>query len=200
MAAEEHAMGISSTYYFRCTKTGRFPTSQIAHIADLGHEVGFHYETVARAKGDPCTSREQFIDSLAALRDLVDVKTVAAHGSPLSGHRNLDCAESLDFEGLGLLGEPSIDCDFSRVLYITDTGGVYGSPHNINDRVKGKNFSAPATPSELAHMIDPEREPLILLNSHPERWPVTGLGLVQATITDYCVNLMKGAFRRIRQS
>ncbi|HQE53375.1 MAG TPA: hypothetical protein PLD74_13545, partial [Prolixibacteraceae bacterium] len=45
LARLEHTLGIRGTYYFRIPHT--FQPSIIQEIASLGHEIGYHYETMA---------------------------------------------------------------------------------------------------------------------------------------------------------
>jgi len=45
LARLEHTLGIRGTYYFRIPHT--FQPSIIQEIASLGHEIGYHYETLA---------------------------------------------------------------------------------------------------------------------------------------------------------
>jgi len=50
MAELEHELGIQSTYYFRFPYT--FKPDIIRKIHDLGHEMGYQYEVLSKAKGD----------------------------------------------------------------------------------------------------------------------------------------------------
>ncbi|GAJ01979.1 unnamed protein product, partial [marine sediment metagenome] len=50
MAELENRRGIKSTYYFRSVK-GVFNPKIIRKIHGLGHEVGYHYETLSKTKG-----------------------------------------------------------------------------------------------------------------------------------------------------
>ena len=50
MAELEHELGIQSTYYFRFPYT--FKPEIIRKIHDLGHEIGYRYEVLSKAKGD----------------------------------------------------------------------------------------------------------------------------------------------------
>jgi MoaA/NifB/PqqE/SkfB family radical SAM enzyme len=50
MAELEYALGVTSTYYFRYPYT--FIPEIIEQILSLGHEVGYHYEVLAKARGD----------------------------------------------------------------------------------------------------------------------------------------------------
>src|SRR5262245_28200217 len=51
MAVLEKELGIRGTYYFRIVKQS-FDKDIIRKIASLGHEIGYHYEDMALAKGD----------------------------------------------------------------------------------------------------------------------------------------------------
>ena len=54
----------------------------IKEIADLGHEVGYHYEIMDTDNGNIDEGWDQFRFHLDALRKLVDVQTICMHGSP----------------------------------------------------------------------------------------------------------------------
>ena len=98
-------MGIKSTYYFRAVAKS-WDEDIIKEIAALGHEVGYHYETMDTAFSakmwHPIGSRkennekliglayEEFCLNLAKLRKLVPVSTVCMHGSPRSRFNNKD--------------------------------------------------------------------------------------------------------------
>lgn len=191
MARGEQNMGVKATYYFRCDGRTRFPEEEIRFVADMGHEVGFHYETVVRMKADPDRVIGRFTEELAALRRITTVKTVTAHGSPLAKLSNVGYTKTLDLGEFGLVGDPAVNIDFSKVLYVTDSGGVYGSPNNLRDWSEGKNLRRPTPPKELAKALDPRQEPLVVLSSHPERWPIGFVGLMQARATDFAVNVLK---------
>ncbi|MGI6460501.1 MAG: hypothetical protein ACOX5J_10485 [Candidatus Hydrogenedentales bacterium] len=191
MARMERELDVRATYYFRSSAGGQFPEAAIRKVAALGHEIGYHYEVVTRHGADSAEALEAFARDVSALRELADVKTVAAHGSPLSGTSNIGYAQGLDRAALGLLGEPQTDFDFSRVIYITDTGGIFGSPHNRRDWSPGKNLREPMTPEALARWLHPEREPLVLLTTHPERWPESRAAANVHAVLDWGVNVMK---------
>lgn len=191
MAEAEATEGLASTYYFRCDAHGRFPDAAIRRVAALGHEAGFHYECLTRSDGELATAIEQFEKELEALRLVTEVRTITAHGKPLSKWSNMDFTRALDMERSGLLGDGAFSVDFDDILYVTDTGGKYGSPHNVRDRVPGRNWELPSSPDQLAQRLDPRQHPRVLLNSHPERWPDGLVGLAAAAATDMAVNAAK---------
>jgi len=89
MALVESSYGIQSTYYFRVNKRV-FKREIIQKIAELGHEIGYHYEVVDKAHGDMDLAGRIFDVDLAKLRALADISTAAMHGNPLTSWDNKD--------------------------------------------------------------------------------------------------------------
>ena len=117
----ESRSGIRGTYYFR-TVQGSYDEDIIREVARLGHEVGYHYEDLAVARGDYDLAIKLFEQNLAMLRRLVPIETICMHGSPLSRYDNRTLWEKYDYREFGIRGEPYLDIDFREVLYLTDTG------------------------------------------------------------------------------
>ena len=76
-------LGIKGVYYFRAKKCSWNETI-IKDIASMGHEIGYHYENMATAKGNIEKAKDDFEMNLAQLRKIVKVSTICMHGSPLS--------------------------------------------------------------------------------------------------------------------
>ena len=89
MAELENQREIKSTYYFRSTNDV-FKPEIIRRIHGLGHEIGYHYETLSKTKGDYEEAIKVFEFQLNEFRKLCEVKTIAMHGSPLSKYDNKD--------------------------------------------------------------------------------------------------------------
>ena len=200
LAHAEVQIGVRSTYYFRCNTRGRFPDQSIRQLHRLGHEIGFHYECLARTVGNRELAFKRFRSELATLRQIAPVKTVCAHGSPLSQFGGATPINSSLYEQLELLGDAGESIDFKEILYISDTGGRFGSRYNLRDYVKGRNFQAAASPERLKMLLNPAQEPRIVLNTHPERWPSSWLGLYQARCSDWGANQTKRVLKRARSS
>lgn len=195
MAEAEARLGVRSTYYFRCDRRMRFPAAAMRRIADLGHETGFHYESLSRCRGDNDAALALFERELAACRAVVSVVTVAPHGAPLSAASNMDFASGIGPGEFALLGDAT-GIDFTDILYVTDTVGTFGSPHNLRDRTQGPMLTAPVHPSRLAEQVTDNRR--IVLSCHPERWPARGLVLLEAQARDLAVNIAKALLRQRR--
>src|SRR5690625_8009539 len=88
----------------------------------MGHEICYHYESMDTADGDPVLALKHFEDGLKRLRDVTEIRTICMHGSPLSRYDNRDLWKSYSYRDYGINAEPYFDMDFSRVLYLTDTG------------------------------------------------------------------------------
>lgn len=197
MAEAEAERGIRATYYFRCDARQGFPEPAMRRIASLGHETGFHYESLSRARGDRAAALALFERELAACRAIVPVSTVAPHGAPLAASSNMDFTASIDTDCAQLLGDAT-DMDFTDMLYVTDTGGTFGSPHNLRDRPSGRCLTGPVPPARLAEWISGHAIARLTLSCHPERWPAGAIALAMASVRDLVGNGAKSLLSRLR--
>jgi len=134
-AKMEGELGVRGTYYFRIVPQS-FDAGVIREISGMGHEIGYHYEDLALAKGDPERAIQLFTEHLTKLRQVAFVATICMHGSPLSRHDNRKLWDHYNYKDFGIAGEPYLDVDFSRVLYLTDTGRRWdGEKVSIRDKV-----------------------------------------------------------------
>ena len=137
----EHELGIKGTYYFRIGPQS-FDEQIIREIALLGHEIGYHYETMDTAHGNVDKAYDEFCRNLEIFRKIVPVETICMHGSPLSKFDNRTIWEKYDYRSLGIKAEPYFDIDFSRVLYLTDTGRRWdGGRFSVRDKVVSRQSS-----------------------------------------------------------
>ncbi len=131
----EHELGIRGTYYFRIVRQSNKPDI-IRRIAGLGHEIGYHYEDMALCRGNIPEALKSFEKNLAYFRQFYPVKTICMHGSPLSRYDNRRLWDTYSYRDFGITGEPYFDINFSRVLYLTDTGRRWdGERVSVRDKV-----------------------------------------------------------------
>lgn len=200
MARLEHEMGIGSTYYFRVVSQS-WDESIILEIADLGHEIGYHYEDLSMCKGDMERAIMNFKSNLARMRKLVPVSTICMHGSPLSSIDNLDLWKKYDYKDLSIIAEPYIDIDYTQVFYVTDTGRKWNiKSSSIRDKVdSGFHILIEST----QHFIElAERNELpakIMINVHPQRWFDFGVGWVKELVGQNVKNIAKTAIIGLRK-
>jgi hypothetical protein len=167
----EHKTGIRASYYFR-TVPQSFQRQIIRRIASLGHEIGYHYEDLDLCNGDLDKAYLSFQKNLAMLRELVPVQTICMHGSPMSRQNNRELWSTHDYRRLGIMGETYSDIDYSKVLYLTDTGrGWNFADASIRDKVT-TSFDIKAR--NTWHLIRLIQEgglaSQIMINTHPQRW------------------------------
>ena len=137
IAKIEKEAGIKASYYFRIVKES-YDEGIIRQIADMGHEIGYHYENLTTCGGDLRLAIDDFRLNLEKFRKLYPVKTICMHGSPLSKWDNRDLWKKYDYRDFGIIAEPYLDIDFDEVFYLTDTGRRWdGGAFNIRDKVKG---------------------------------------------------------------
>lgn len=195
LAQAEVETGIRTIYYFRSIHfTSRRYLSDIQSIANMGHVVGYHYEDLTTCKGVFETAYNSFCTNLDLLRKIAPVHTACAHGSPLSRWDNQDIWNHYDIHALGINYEPMLDTDFSRTLYLTDTGRHWdGYRFSVRDKVttyqqqwEHAGLTFHTTDDILAALSNPQHAIYhynILLNAHPERWtPFNAKWVVRAGV------------------
>jgi hypothetical protein len=171
MAKIEHKNGICSTYYFRKHRLS-FNEKIIKQIADMGHEIGYHYEDLVYTDGNFELAYQNFQKNLDFFRKFYPVRTITMHGRPLSKWDSRELWNKFDYKILGITCEPYLDIDYNKVLYLTDTGGCWdGDKFSIRDNVPNHFDFKIHSSFDLIGDIDkgllPEQ---IILNVHPARW------------------------------
>lgn len=176
MAEIENDLGIKSTYYFRMKKDV-FEPDIIKKIANREHEIGYHYEVLDKTNGDFERAIRIFEDELKEFRKICDVKTICMHGNPLSKWVNKDIWTKYNFKDFGIIGEPYLSIDYTRVLYLTDTGRKWNSRYSVKDVVDAnnqRNEKMKSTDDVIRLIKGGDIEQMCIL-AHPERWS-DGLG------------------------
>lgn len=134
-AVIEHELGIHAVYYFRAIPCS-WKVDIIRQIAAMGHEVGYHYESLTTTGGDMEAAYADFCHNLAELRKLVPVKTICMHGSASSPHDSKDIWHHYNYRDLGIIAEPYFDLDFNELFYLTDTGRRWdGFKVSVRDKI-----------------------------------------------------------------
>ena len=174
MGRLEHGLGLRATYYFRAVPATYKP-EVIQTLSQWGHEVGYHYETLSKTKGDFNAAIELFQRELAVMRTLCDVSTISMHGKPMSPWDNRRLWEGHDFNDYGLIGECYLSIDYTRVAYLTDTGRTWGdTAANVRDRVPGRqDLAGIVSTDDLISALEQGRYGHWLILTHPQRWART---------------------------
>ena len=168
----QNKLGIKGSYYFRIVPES-FDPAIITKIAELGHEIGYHYEDIdlvyqknrkkniagrfadlSRTVSDDLLDEaiESFEKNLTELRKYYDVKTICMHGSPLSPFDNKALWSKYDYHDFGIIGEPYFDVDFNEVAYYTDTGRRWdGEDFSVRDKVETMNNGQLIMKNETSH-------------------------------------------------
>lgn len=167
----EKELSAKGSYYFRIVKKS-FQPGIIQTIANMGHEIGYHYEDIALAKGNLEKAFQLFKKNLEKVRKYYPVKTICMHGSPLSKWDNRILWKKYNYREMGIIGEPYFDIDFNKVFYITDTGRNWNkSKSSIRDKVNSNfNFNIKSTADVITLIKKGKLPSVIMLNIHPQRW------------------------------
>lgn len=199
LAKIEHKLGLRGTYNFRALPVS-WDEDIIKEISSLEHEIGYHYENLSVCKGDYEKAFSDFERNLEKLRALVPVSTITMHGSPTSKYDSKDLWQHFNYKELGLVGEPYFDVDFSRILYLTDTGRRWdGSKVSIRDKVNAqkndeltqRGYQIHATNDIIKAAKEKALPDVIMLTIHPQRWHQKKLPWLKELILQNVKNVAK---------
>jgi hypothetical protein len=175
----QHKAGIKGTYYFRVIPQS-YDEAIIKEMAAMGHEIGYHYETMDTSKGNVDKAYDEFCQNLAMFRKIVPIDTVCMHGSPLSKFDNRDIWSKYDYKQLGIIAEPYFDVDFNKTFYLTDTGRRWdGGKVSIRDKAMDTNGCSNSdflqrvygTTFDIINDLDQKNFPnQVMMTFHPQRW------------------------------
>jgi hypothetical protein len=223
----QHKMGIAGTYYFRIVPQS-FDEKVIKEIAGLGHEIGYHYETMDTISKKTKvidydllvdTAYEEFCRNLEIFRKIVRIITICMHGSPLSKYDNRAIWGKYDYKKLGIIADPYIDVDFDDVFYLTDTGRRWdGDAVSIRDKgigIRNKGLGEKrSTTLHTAHRIpfpkfhstfdiikaaEEGRLPdKIMMTFHPQRWTNKRMPWMKELVWQNVKNVGKNFLIRVR--
>ena len=194
----EHELGMRSVYYFRAVPES-WDEAIIKEIAGMGHEVGYHYESLTTCNGNTEAAYDDFKKHLNELRRLTAVETICMHGSPRSPYDSKDIWKSYDYKSLNIIGEPYLSTDFSKMLYLTDTGRRWdGYKVSVRDKIEGfqeewneKDWSFHST-DDIIEALQGNRLPdQLMITTHPQRWFDFGVSWLKELILQNIKNVVK---------
>lgn len=194
----EAEKGLHGIYYFRAVPES-WDEEIIQLIALLGHEIGYHYESLTTCKGDVDKAYQDFCKNLERLRAIVPVRSICMHGSPRSPFDSKDIWKEYDYHALGIESEPYLDTDFSKTFYLTDTGRRWdGYKFSVRDKIpqyqdqwnnQGLTFhSTDDVIKGLRKGIIPKR---LMLTVHPQRWNPFGTTWCKELFLQNTKNIVK---------
>jgi hypothetical protein len=174
MAETEYEHNLKATYYFRTLK-GIFNTDIMDTVSSYGHEIGFHYETLDKCKGDIERAGDLFKKELTQFRKRYNIQTTCGHGNPLTRHDNKDIWKSLQFEDLGLLGEAFLSLDYNKFAYFSDSGRTWLKAKSQkmpgkDDVLTAFDYVQAKSTDDVIGIIKKGELPNICILTHCERW------------------------------
>lgn len=164
----EAAAGIAATYYFR-TVPGSFDAGIMKKIEALGHEIGYHYEVLDTARGDPEKAIRIFEEDLEKFPS--GIRTICMHGNPLTPWDNRDLWKVHDFGAFDIVCEAYLSFNFSDILYYTDTGRTWNGRYAVKDTAGAPREAAgnmKSTPELIAAIR--KNPATFYVVTHPQRW------------------------------
>lgn len=203
VAKIEATAGVKSVYYFRAVKES-WNESIMQEIVSLGHEIGYHYESLTTSKGNMADAYEDFCRNLDTLRKIAPVCKICMHGSPKSRWDSRDLWKVYDYRKLGLIFEPYFDTDFNNTLYLTDTGRQWdGYKVSVRDKIPGYQNKWTQqrlvfhSTDDIIRALEDKESPIhrsgysLAITTHPQRWIPFG----QAWVKEYISQSIKNAIK-----
>ena len=198
VAKNEKDIGAKASYYFRAVPESWYDDI-IKGIHLMGHEVGYHYESLTTCNGDTKKAFDDFKENLEQLRELVPVATICMHGSPRSPYDSKDIWKQYDYKTLGIIGEPYLSTDFSKMLYLTDTGRRWdGYKVSVRDKIEGfqdgwsaKGWSFHSTDDIIKALQENRLPDQLMITTHPQRWFDFGIGWMKELVLQNTKNIVK---------
>ena len=191
--------GLLGTYYFRA-KPWTLKPAIIKAIADLGHEIGYHYECLPDCGGDFDAAAELFKANLKKMRAYAPITTASMHSRPLSRWDGRRLWDRFSLEQFGLLGEAYRSIDHYRYTYLPDSGRNWKANRNVVwDSVQGSSPPDMTNGTNgLIEAITNGRINTVQLLIHPNRWPSGFVGWMSQSLQDSAINTIKNIVRRLR--
>jgi hypothetical protein len=197
----EHELGIQASYYFRVVPQSNQPHI-IRAIAELGHEIGYHYEDMAIMHGDVDKAYAHFVEQLTYFRKFYPVRTICMHGAPTSQWDGKDLWKHYNYRDLGIIGEPYFDVDFSKLFYLTDTGRCWdGYKVSVRDKIPvyQDEWNAQGlvyhSTQDIIHAAEQgSLPPCIMITTHPQRWTDSPISWLKELLTQNAKNIIKRLF------
>jgi hypothetical protein len=172
----QNDLGIAGSYYFRLLPNS-FNPKIVKKIAELGHEIGYHYDDLTQCNGDHKNAIKRFSKNLTKLRKIAPVNTICMDGSPLSYHDNKDLWKTYNYKDFGIIGEPYFNLDFNQFFYLTDTGRRWdGWKVSLRDKMpqqekwikQGLVFHST---NDIIQAVKENQLPdKLMITFHPQRW------------------------------
>ena len=198
----ESEMGIKATYYFRVVPQSNQPQI-IKAIAQLGHEIGYHYEDLSLFDGKMDKALDHFGQKLEYFRQFYPVKTICMHGSPTSKWDNRDLWKLNSYRDFGIIGEPYLDfLNLEGIFYLTDTARMWdGEKYNVRDKINrltkvtdhqiSTNPTIHSTNDFINWIKQHPNQEIIMITTHPQRWTNNAVVWLRELFMQHLKNLIK---------
>lgn len=151
-----------------------FDEKIIKEIVGLGHEIGYHYETLSSNNGHFDLAHKAFVENLKSLRKIVNIETISPHGDAFRLIDNKQLWTRYNFSDYGIIAEATIYSEKNDLFYLTDTGRCWnGNQYNIFDKVNKSIQNNPEyhTTNDIIQSVEIGAFPhQAMINFHPQRW------------------------------
>lgn len=199
LAKIENKHNIKSTYYWRNVSYVYKP-ELIKQQADLGHEIGYHYETLAQANGNYERALNIFMEWLAKLRAITKISTICMHGSRFTKWDNRHLWNKYDFKEFNIIGEPYLSIDYSGIKYISDSGGSWlNKGQRTRDTINDIDDELINSTEHLIELIKEGKYDKLVILAHPDRWNNNIFVWQYEYVTKKLRNIIKSVYNSLKR-
>jgi hypothetical protein len=121
------------------------------------------------------------------------------HGSPRSPYDSKDIWKKYNYKELNIIGEPYLSTDFSKMLYLTDTGRRWdGYKVSVRDKIEvyqeewnAKGWSFHSTDDIIKALKENRLPDGLMITTHPQRWFDFGISWMKELLLQNAKNVVK---------
>jgi hypothetical protein len=121
------------------------------------------------------------------------------HGSPRSPYDSKDIWILYDYKTQCIIGEPYLSTDFSKVLYLTDTGRRWdGYKVSVRDKIEdyqeiwnAKGWSFHSTDDIILALQENRLPDQLMITTNPQRWTNSRIEWLKELVLQNSMNIVK---------
>jgi len=194
LAMIESKYNIKTTYFWR-NVSHVFKPELIKQQVKLGHEIGYHYETLAQAKGDYEKALSIFQEWLERFRIITNINTICMHGSRFTKWDNRLLWEKFDFKEFDIIGEPYLSINYTDIKYLSDSGGSWlDKGQRTRDAIDDIDNVSVHSSKQIIELINGGKYNKLIILVHPDRWNNSGFIWYYEYVTKKIRNIIKQTY------
>lgn len=196
----ENELGIRATYYIQdYLLENKDNVAILRRIEGMGHEIGFHYDSLDRMGGDRQAAIEDFKNSIRRFTEAgFSVRTICPHGNAALQRdgwlSNKELAPLINRAWPELVDVVTWVCrENRRTIYISDAGYGLIEVSDFNSQSKESSRGV-----KVGRLLENPKGSVMVLSLHPHRFERYKVIRAMRRRTFWAIKLLYGLVLRIR--